>query len=230
MLIIIDSRVPKEAIVQLQKLGEVFPFDSASIVYESIQSHPDIFLFQMEELVIIAPNTPKDLIDALKKHRIPFLRGKSKVGKKFPETVFYNAVSTQKYLFHKKDFTDDCVLHETSKKEFVNVSQAYTRCNLLELPDGSFITADRGIEKILKEKKLEVHFFSSEDVLLQGQDHGFLPGACGIFQNSVYVIGKLDSYQEGERLKNLVQSKGMELVELYDGPIIDGGGIFFLKP
>jgi len=94
MLIIIDSKVPNEAKVPLQKLGEVFSFDSDSIVYESIQSHPDIFLFQMEELVIIAPNTPKDLIDALKKYRIPFLRGKSKVGKKFPETVFYNAVCT----------------------------------------------------------------------------------------------------------------------------------------
>ncbi|NOR87779.1 MAG: hypothetical protein GQ527_09235 [Bacteroidales bacterium] len=228
MLIIIDARIPEEAINSLKKTGNVFLLKSNDIVYDSIQGHPDIFMLQLDDFVIVAPNSPKELIEKLKEYRIPFLRGKSKLGKKFPETVYYNAVSTPKYLVHKEGLTDSCVVHETIKKKFINVSQAYTRCNLLSLPDGSFITSDKGIESSLSNKGIEVHYFSSEDVLLSGQDHGFIPGACGIFDNDIYLIGSLDHYSEGERFRQLIVSKGMNIVELYQGPLIDGGGLYFL--
>jgi len=228
MLIIIDSRMPQEAKTSLKEVGEVFELQSKDIVYESIQGHPDIFLLQMDELVIMAPNAPLDLKQIFQKHRIPFLKGKNKLGLKFPETVFYNAVSTSKYLIHNENYTDSCILHENDKKKFIKVKQAYTRCNLLHLNDGSFITSDRGIEKNLREKGLEVHYFSDDDVLLEGQDHGFIGGTMGVLHQSVYILGHLSFYKEGERLRDLISSKNMQIIELYKGPLIDGGGLFFL--
>jgi hypothetical protein len=229
MLIIIDTRIPKEAKDTLRKTGNVFELDSQDIVYESIKGHPDIFLFQMSDLVIMAPNAPSDLKEILKKERIPFLVGKSKLSKTFPDTVFYNAVSTGNYLIHKKDYADSCILHQNAKKTFIDVSQAYTRCNLLSLPDGSFITSDKGIESSLQKNGIEVHYFSSDGILLEAQEHGFIGGCMGIYKHTVYLLGHLDFYTEGKRLGELLQSKGLSIVELYRGPLIDGGSIFFLN-
>lgn len=229
MLIIIDSRLPEEAIDSLSSIGEVFKLQSDNIVYNSIQGHPDIFLLQMEELVIMAPNAPFELKEVFKKHRITFLKGKDKLGAKFPKTAFYNAVATKKYLIHKKGLTDSCILHENHKKQFIDVSQAYTRCNLLHLKNNTFITSDHGIEKSLKQNGINVHYFESDDVKLEGQDHGFIAGAMGVFQDSVFIIGSLSQYKEGEKLKMLIESNNMKIVELYNGPLIDGGGIFFLE-
>ena len=229
MLIIIDSRMPETAIEKLQNFGTVFQLESFGTVYPSISGHPDIFMFQMEGLVIIAPNAPKSLIDTLKQHRITFLKGKEKLGNKFPETTYYNVVSTPKYLIHKQDHSTSCILRHSANKKFFSVSQAYTRCNLLPLPDGSFMTSDKGIEKGLIAEGLEVHYFAPDDVILKGQDHGFLPGACGVFENKVFFIGSLSQYADGARLRELLESKGLSIEELYQGPMIDGGGIFFLN-
>ena len=229
MLIIIDARIPNEAKETLAEIGTVFELSSKDIVYESIKGHPDIFLFQMTDLVIIAPNAPSDLKDILKKERIPFLVGKSKIAKAYPNTVFYNAVNTRDYIIHKKGFTDSCILHQNRKKPFIDVSQAYTRCNLLSLPDGSFITSDKGIESSLLKNNLEVHCFSPEGILLEAQKHGFIGGCMGIYKSTVYLLGHLGFYHDGERLDKLLQSKGLTIVELYNGPLFDAGSIFFLN-
>ena len=230
MLIIIDAQLPRQVIEKLSPHGTVFQLKSNQLVYDSISGHPDIFIFQMENLVIIAPNSPKELMAILKSHRIPYLKGKEKLGSKFPETAYYNALCTSKYLIHRKGHSTGCILKLNQTKKFINVNQAYTRCNLLNLPDGSFITSDQGIIKALQEEGLETHYFSSEDILLNGHDHGFLPGAMGIFQDKVFIIGTLSAYREGERLKTLLESKSLDIIELYQGPLIDGGGIFFLNP
>lgn len=230
MLIIIDARIPNDAIEKLQKYGEVFLLSSDNIVYDSISGHPDIFIHQMDELVIIAPNAPKELFEALKQSRIPFLKGKEKLGSKYPETSFYNAVSTKDFLIHRENHSTQCINKLNEKKKFIHVPQAYTRCNLLALPDASFITSDRGIEKALLEEGLEVYYFAPDDVILNGQDHGFLPGACGINKHQFFIVGSLNEYSDGERLKTILESKSLEIIELYEGRLIDGGGIFFLIP
>lgn len=229
MLIIIDGRLPATVAENLKQFGDVFELESSGIVYDSISGHPDIFIFQKDHLAIIAPNTPKALIEELKKNRIPFLRGREKLGSKFPETVWYNAVSSSKYLIHRHNHSSNCILRQTSDKQFLPVPQAYTRCNLLSLADGSFITSDLGIEQSLKKYGLEVHYFESHDIILNGQEHGFLGGALGVFNNEVFIIGSLDHYSQGEQLKDLLNSKSLKYHELYNGPLIDGGGIFFLE-
>jgi len=230
MLIIIDARIPKEAKDTLAQTGNVFELNSEGIVYESIKGHPDIFLFQMNDLVIMAPNAPADLKEVLKKERIPFLMGKSKVAGAFPDTVFYNAVYTKNHIIHKKGFTDSCILHQNAKKPFIDVSQAYTRCNLMSLPDGSFITSDKGIESSLLKHHIEVHYFSPKGILLEAQEHGFIGGCMGIYKNTIYLLGHLDFYDEGKRLRQLLKSKNIGIIELYYGPLTDGGSIFFLNP
>jgi len=229
MLIIIDARIPDEAIGNLRIVGEVFLLKSDKIVYDSIQGHPDVFMMQLEDLVIVAPNAPKDLFKTLQEHRIPFLKGKTKLNDTFPQTVYYNAVSTSDYIIHKKNYTDSCIIRQTDKKQFIEINQAYTRCNLIPLSNSCYITSDKSIEKTLLNQNLEVHYFTPETILLPGQKNGFIGGTMGLWQNKMFVIGKLNHYQEGEKLTELLNRKKIKIIELYNGPLIDGGGIFFLE-
>ena len=141
--IIADSRMPEEAKKNLKKLGNVIFINPTSVTYDSISSHPDIFFFQKDDALIYAPNAPKRIIKELKKRKIKLIEGKKEVGKKYPETVPYNAVGIGNLLIHNLKHTDETIL--SSYKNHINVNQGYTRCNLLALNENAFITSDVGI-------------------------------------------------------------------------------------
>ncbi|MBR5602898.1 MAG: radical SAM protein, partial [Bacteroidales bacterium] len=89
--IIADSRMPEEAKRNLKKLGDVLFLNPTDITYKSISAHPDIFFFQTKDGLVYAPNAPKRIVKELKKKKIKLTEGKKEVGRKYPETVPYNA-------------------------------------------------------------------------------------------------------------------------------------------
>jgi hypothetical protein len=154
--------------------------------------------------------------------------GKLSVGKKYPETARYNAVVTDKFLIHHSEITDDVIKYNTSKLQQIKVKQAYTRCNMLPLKDDHFITSDNGIHKAMNDNGCKVLYISPDSVLLSGFDQGFFGGACGVYENKVFVIGSLQHYQEGENVRKFLSELQYEIIELYDGPLFDGGSVLFL--
>ena len=113
--------------------------------------------------------------------------------------------------------------------------QGYTRCNLLALAD-VFIVSDHGIQKTLKHLG-EVFYFDPVDIILPGQKHGFFGGACGclsvpdasIPEKTVFFNGSLKHHRSGASLKAFLNRVGYSFIELHDGPLFDGGGMFFLN-
>ncbi len=227
MLIIGDARLPAKAIENLSAFGTFVPFATRDITYEAVSGHPDLFFCQQEQQVIVAPNTPKQYLTTLQNHNISFIQGRLYVGKKYPQTSRYNAVVTDNILVHNTIYTDTSLKEIFSKKEFIPVNQGYTRCNLLVLNNSLFITSDNGIYNQLQKRHLDVHYFSPEGILLPGFEHGFLGGCLGIFENRIFVTGSLSRFPEGKKLSILLESRHYEIVELYDGPLFDGGGLFF---
>ena len=145
--VIADSRMPEEAKKNLKKLGNVLFINPTSITYDSISSHPDIFFFQKDDALIYAPNAPKKIVKELKKRKINLIEGEKEVGKKYPETVPYNAVGIGNLLIHNLKYTDAKIL--SSYKNHIHVNQGYTRCNLLALKENCFITSDEAISRQL---------------------------------------------------------------------------------
>ncbi len=72
------------------------------------------------------------------------------------------------------------------------------------LPDGRFITSDRGIERALIEKGKDVMYVNPEGIQLSGFDHGFGGGTAGIFENQIYFLGSLDHFLEGEKIRHFL--------------------------
>ena len=245
--IIADSKMPEEAKKNLKKIGNVLFINSTSITYDSISSHPDIFFFQKDDALIYAPNAPKKIVKELKKRKINLIEGEKEVGKKYPETVPYNAVGIGNLLIHNLKYTDAKIL--SSYKNHIHVNQGYTRCNLLALNENCFITSDIGIFNAVNSQQttdnrlcsheslvetygrtseyISVLYIDPKQIKLEGQKNGFFPGCCGVWKNNLIVCGSTKNLKEKTELDRFLKDNNFNLIELYDGELIDVGSVFF---
>ena len=254
--IIADGRMPEEAKKNLKKLGDVLFLNPTETTYKSISAHPDIFFFQTEDGLIYAPNAPKKIVKELKKRKIKLTEGKKEVGKKYPETVPYNAVGIGETLIHNLKHTDSTIL--SLYENHIHVNQGYTRCNLVALNENAFITSmeDYKTTRLQDYKEvtetqrhrdaeccastgsateeLKAHgsqltalYIDPRQIKLEGHDHGFFPGCCGVWKNNLVVCGSTKNLKEKEELDKFLKDNNFNLIELYDGELVDVGSIFF---
>ena len=228
--------MPEEAKKNLKKIGNVLFINPTSITYDSISSHPDIFFFQKDDALIYAPNAPKKIVKELKKRKINLIEGEKEVGKKYPETVPYNAVGIGNLLIHNLKYTDAKIL--SSYENQIHVNQGYTRCNLLALNENCFITSDEAISRQLsavnchptansQQPIAKVLYIDPKQIKLEGQKNGFFPGCCGVWKNNLIVCGSTKNLKEKSELDKFLKENNFNLIELYDGELIDVGSVFF---
>ena len=238
--IIADGRMPEEAKKNLKKLGDVLFLNPTDITYKSISAHPDIFFFQTKDGLVYAPNAPKRIIKELKKRKIKLIEGKKEVGKKYPETVPYNAVGIGDTLIHNLKHTDSTIL--SLYENHIHVNQGYTRCNLVALNENSFITSmedykledaktqrckDAESEFRVQSSEFRVLYIDPKQIKLEGHDNGFFPGCCGVWKNNLIVCGSTKYLKEKAELDKFLKDNDFNLIELYDGELVDVGSIFF---
>jgi hypothetical protein len=225
MLILIDKRVPEEVKHHLSEYGRVVFLETSGIVYDSISGHPDIFIFQHPGGLVIAPCLPGDIKNELMKTGIPVIIGDQVLGAKYPETAFYNALYTSYGVLHNTIVSDPKILN--SHQNTIHCRQAYTRCNAIQIGN-IIITSDRGIEKTLIQKNIPVFYVEPEGIVLQGFTNGFFGGCCGVHENKLFICGSLKHLKKGNNIRKIANDKNFEIIELYPGPLLDVGGIFFI--
>lgn len=230
MLAIIDGRAPKVAIENLRKhVDEVFQFESGGITFNSISGHPDVFIYQDETNLVVAPNAPLPLLKFFDAQKIHFVFGELKVEENFENSVGYNCLSTEHYFFHKAGYTDPVIIKLNQGKEFIDLPQAYTRCSLTYLGNNKFITSDKGIGKKLSEKGLDYFYFDPGQISIVDHKHGFLGGTNGLHGDKIFFIGNSDRHSDGFELRNYIEDSGIEMVSLFSNFLYDGGGILFIE-
>ena len=230
MLAVIDARSSEEAKKNLRIYAEdILFFASTGITYNSISGHPDIFIFQEKNNLIIAPNSPEQLINFLKKHEVNFQPGTGKVGKNFGNSVKYNCIATNNFLLHKKNMTESLILEHSRNKKFINLPQAYTSCSMINLRNNIFISSDLGIKKVLDRNNLKNLYFSPENIRIFDHNNGFFGGTCGISGNKIFFNGNIDKHKHGKELRTFLYDLNYEIICLHDDFLYDGGGIFFIN-
>ncbi|MGD0710126.1 MAG: DUF6873 family GME fold protein [Bacteroidales bacterium] len=228
MLIIADSRIPTEAKNKLEKYGELVLLKTSGITENSISGHPDIFFCNTSAGLIIAPNLPQQFKENLRDKNVSFIEGILPVGKTYPDAARYNAVITNHYLIHRIDISDAAIINDCKELVQINVKQGFSRCSLLPLKNNYYITSDEGIYKTLLQNKRKVLLVSPEGIILQDHQNGFFGGACGLNGNQLFILGTLKHYKDGKKVKSFAKSLGYEIIELYAGPLFDGGSIIFI--
>jgi hypothetical protein len=228
MLIIVDKKIPGEAKEKLSAYGNLMELETEGIVYPAISGHPDIFLCKTPQTLIVSPSLPGYYLQKIKEQKLEYIPGNQASSIQHPGSVHYNAATNNNYLVHRLEFTDPVILQNCHTLKKIPVKQAYTRCNLLLLKNDHFITSDPGISKNLHRSGLNGIFVSPAGIILPGFPNGFIGGAMGLENDSVFVIGSLLFYSEGLTVRNFLENLNYRIVELYPGPLVDGGGILFL--
>lgn len=227
MLILCDSKMPQEAMSKLSGYGEVVRFATEGITYEAISGHPDIFFCKTPGGLIVAPNLPEKYFSILNQNSISYTKGMLAVGNTYPGTARYNTLVTGKFIIQNPEIADPIIVELNPGKTIIPVKQGYVQCNLLALPNDIFITSDRGIEKLLKQNQVEVLYADPACVKLEGFEHGFFGGACGLIENSLFICGSFSYFKEQQEIIAFIENSGVEIVELYDGNPVDIGTILF---
>ncbi len=218
-----------QAIKNLRKyVTDVYIFHTDGITDNSISGHPDIFIYQYKNRLVVAPNAPVGLFLFFDSHNITYLKGERDVGYGLHNSVQYNCLSTSEFLFHKSEFTDSTILEINKDKEFIQLPQAYTRCSLVHLCENNYLTSDRGIENVLLKKGFSCFYFNPEQIIIKDHKNGFIGGAIGIFGKRIFFNGKVELHADGRRLKEYLLELDFEIVDLSDKFLYDGGCIFFV--
>ena len=229
MLILLDRKMPETAKEKLAAYGEIVEFATEGITYDAISGHPDIFFCPTPAGLIVAPNLPEKYFAILDQYKINYIKSSLPVGQEYPETAQYNSLVTNKFIFQNPAVSEPEIEKLNTELEIIPIKQGYVRCNLIALPNETFITSDRGIEKSLKQHKLEVLYVDSTCVKLDGFEHGFFGGACGLFENTLFICGSLKYFKERSIIESYVKRSGVSIIELYEGEPVDVGTILFLE-
>ncbi|MFP4287663.1 MAG: DUF6873 family GME fold protein [Bacteroidales bacterium] len=225
-LIVVDKRIPSEAKQALAGFGILMELETEDITYDAISGHPDIFFFQDKNQTIVAPNLPEKYFEILNNYGIKYRKGIKPVGRDYPYSSYYNALQTSYGLLHNTHFTETSLLENVTKT--IHCRQGYTRCNAIEIGK-TVLTSDKGIMKTLVKHDIPVIYTNPRDIILPGFKNGFWGGCCGIFNQQLFVCGQLDHLENASQIRELLNMEGIKIIELYDGKLFDGGGIFFME-
>lgn len=229
MFIILDDKVPEKAKKSLEIHGEVIGFTTSGITYEAISGHPDIFFCLTGREWIVAPNLPLEYQDLLVREKVIFQTGMWPVGSQYPDTARYCAVFSDDMLIHNLDLSDPVILEHAQQQNKIHVNQGYCRCNLISLTPNGYITSDAGIHRILSRQGFHSLYIDPSPILLPGLPHGFIGGTCGVYLSQVFFIGSLRFHPQGDSIRKFIRHLHYDIIELYEGPLFDGGGVMFIE-
>lgn len=229
-LIIIDARLPKAIKENLKEYGELFEIPALT-GYEAISGHPDIYICQSDEMIIISPDLPVQMVKELKeKIAAEIVIGTSHIGTRYPETARYNAVVTKEYLICNQRIVEPTILSRFKNRKPIHINQGYTRCNLLPLSNGGFLTGDSQIKRHLEAENLKTFYIEDQSaILLSGFRHGFIGGTAGIAKNHLFFTGDITILRGGDILYQSLEKAGFEIHTLSDSLPIDAGSILFIE-
>ncbi|HZK88293.1 MAG TPA: hypothetical protein VFC27_03980 [Anaerovoracaceae bacterium] len=179
---------------------------STDQVYESISSHPDIFMCKINDKII---------------------QSEYDLGYSYPDNVKYNGVQIGKYFIHHTGYTASKLISAVKAADLmtVHVSQGYTKCNIVAVDENSIITSDEGIRNKLVPLGLDVLLISAGNVKLKGFSYGFLGGASGKVGDSIVFNGDLSAHPDFFKISDFILSRGLKLKYFEEYQLEDIGSI-----
>jgi len=227
---IIDPRLPADIADNLQKAGfETIPAPLTELVDTPLSGHPDIQMFLHNKNLFVHPAIDPLFLKSVERH-VNIIQCSTSLGKNYPGDIPYNIACTGRIALHKKDSTDKTILEYMQKNniEIAATKQGYTKCSTMIVDDNSIVTSDRSINTAAQNAGLDTLLIDPGHIDLPGYSYGFIGGASGKFSDTIYLTGSIDSHPDRERIKNFIESKGLQIKILSDHKISDAGSIFFI--
>lgn len=220
------------------------------VIDDAMKTEPDIRQIYMEAMEEKADDfTETPLIPALYPGEtgacIVFEMGG--IGPEYPFDIPYNAATTGRFFLHNTKWTSPSLLDRARNAglEIIHVKQGYTKCSCITAGENAVITADQGIiraveaynemlrqenlqERIQEDIPVDLLAVQPGHVALKGFDYGFLGGASGCVDDTVYFNGDLSAHPDFERIQSFLQKHGYRTVFFEGEPLTDIGSVIYL--
>lgn len=223
---IVNDIILLEALNTLERIATPILFSSKDIAYPSLAGHIDVFLFQHNRSLIVAPNIPSHYLSLFDKYNIEYTFGKSPITQN--SCTPYNVATNGSIAIHNFKHTDSVVMNNIKHLKHINCTQAYSRCSTLLLENAA-ITSDKSIEKALKQSNINTLYVTQKDIILPGHAMGCFGGCCGVVDNNVVINGSLAHHSQGDDIRQFITLNGYNIIELSNTPLLDVGSIFFIN-
>ncbi len=185
---------------------------SQGVTYTPVDSHPDIFFCKM----------------GITCHSHLFVGDTHQLGYAYPHNCRFNAVCLDNYFIHNLKITSPALLREANKLglECIHVKQGYTKCNTVVVDGRSVITADQGIWHTLRQyPAIDVLPVRQGFVRLEGFPYGFLGGASGRVDDTLFFNGDLSAHPDFAAIRQFVENRGVALQFFPEYELTDIGSI-----
>ncbi len=232
--LIIDERMRRIEKEKLKSLGyELIEKNKNENLYSEISSHVDIFACKIKDKIIVENGLYKTLKSKLKNADF-IINGTSNVYGGYPDDIKYNVCIVGNKAIHNFKYTDIKLKKEIKENnlELIDVKQGYSKCSIAVINDNSIILSDKGLNKTLENKGLDILFLDyTPDIKLLTENNkyskknGFIGGAISKIQNNIIVFGDLSKIDINNKIKNFILSKNLKIVDFKGLDVIDYGGI-----
>ena len=201
----------------------------------AVCSHPDTVLFCSGDEIITTAEFAEDssyFFSDLREYapsiRLEFTADERK--EKYPDDCIMNALVIGDKIFCKSDTISDAVKNFAARHgmKIIHTNQGYPACVTLAFGN-SAITADRGIAAVLQAEGISVTLIRQGHILLDSCEYGFIGGASGVVDKTVYFNGNVNLHPDGEIICKAVKEAGFVPISLTDEPLRDIGGMIFIK-
>ena len=236
MIALVDERIDSASERALMIRGfRVIKLPASDKLGAAVASHPEMLLFYHNNRIISsadycerAPYVFTDIRELADGVSITFTEDEFK--KEYPRDAIFNALSVGNYLFCKADTVSHAVLNYAKEcgLRVVSVKQGYPACTTLAF-GGSAITADVGMARALADVGIKVTQITNGAIDLPPYEYGFIGGAAGVLENTVYFLGNLDTHPDSKKIRSAIEAEGFEAVSLSDSPLRDLGRIIFIR-
>lgn len=226
--------MPKPMMETLKKVcPRILPVPPTPLVHPSLAAHVDLQVFPVDpQTVIVHPSFDPRIGDALQRLGVRVIRGETELKATYPGDVPYNITLMGSRYFHKNGATDPVCRRELEARgrQFVSVTQGYTKCSALTVAGGGLITADRKLAQIAGSVGAKALLVESGGILLPGMNTGFIGGCSGVLEEEGLVVfsGDWNTHKNGRDMLIFLEEMGYESLRLGRGPLLDTGSIFFL--
>ena len=236
-LALVGVCAPKEIISRLTYLGfKALILEADTRLPSPVSSHADMLAFPLGDRIFCSreyAERNREVFDVLSKYGYVITKCDCNIGNKYPEDIPFNLALIDEKIYGRLDSSakEIIIFAEQNKIGLVSVKQGYTKCSTLVLGNKAVVTADEGIALSAQRNGISVLKIknSPSAVSIDGYDYGFLGGACGVFEDTVYFTGNLSAHPDGAEIAEFCRTHSYKTVDLGDQMLTDVGGIIFLE-
>lgn len=202
------------------------PVTPSDELFSQMSCHTDCLIYVHSNNIFVDLSNYKNIVNILTsedKYNIVLLD--NRVTAPYPEDIKLNIKVFGKYVLCNSRF-----ISENLKRYFIdigfnllNCNQGYAACSTLKINDCSAITDDESIYRTLISAGIDCLHIRKGSILLKGYDYGFIGGASGVIDNTVYFFGDIKYHPDCNRIINFIKMHGADYINLFDGPLVDIG-------